>query len=109
MNNIRTIALTSAQLGAIVCSGVLDAADDPAYRTADEDILRLSIAGTKLVVSPNTRDSIARAINELSNAEDEAARELGSKEPSSFLAARASRTLSNLFVKVSRLKFEEAS
>ena len=105
MSNIRTIKLTDAQLSAIVCSGILDTAFDD--RSVDEDILRLSIAGTKLVVSPNTRKSIERAINDLSNQEDAFARSLASKESSSFLAARASRALSNLFVKVSRLTFEE--
>ena len=106
MNNIRAIALTPAQVSAIHCSGILDDDDDC---TADDMIFKLSVIGTNLIVSPNTREAIARAGNDMSNAEDVFARHLGTKEPAAFLAARASKALTNLFVKVSRLTFEEAS
>ena len=73
--------------------------------TTDEQVLKLSVVNMRtLVISPNTREAIARAINELSNSEDAANQER--PDPS---AAGAALALSNLFLKVLRLQFAEES
>ena len=96
------IRLTDAQLSALQCAGLFERDD----LTNDEDVLRLSVQEHYLVVSPNTREAIARALNELSNAEDAAAVE--QRNELAIYAARAARSLSNLYSKVLRIEMASA-
>lgn len=92
-------------MSALECVGLFDAWEEDVL-THDEEILVLSLQRdrNKLVVSATTQEPITRALNELSNAEDESARWLGRKDEMGRLAARASRALSALYLKVLRMK-----
>lgn len=101
--------LTEAQYSALECSGLLLDVDDNFSLedlTDDEKVLRAAISGRTLTVDDDTYEAIARAINELSNAEDNAAGE--QRNEMAIYAKRASRALSNLFIKVTRRDCENA-
>ena len=100
---LQKIRLTDAQVSALQCSRLFDGCDD---LTPDEDVLRLSVQGRTLIVSVTTQEPIARAVCELTNAEDAAA-ETNSNRGTTIgtQAARAYRALSNLHSKVLRLTF----
>jgi hypothetical protein len=102
--NVVAIKLTAAQVSALTCAGLLDDVWRDGDLTPEEEILRLSIQETRtgftLVVSANTRDTVAAALNDLSNAEDEASR--GQANECAILTRRASRVLANLYGKVLR-------
>lgn len=104
VRRVQRVQMSAAQRSALECSGVLDTSR-PGENTPEENVLRWAVLGDGLLVSPTTQATIADVLNDLSNGEDDLARRLGKREPGSFLAARASRSLAALYGKVLRLKF----
>lgn len=94
------IRLTDAQLSALECSG-LEIIDRDADDAEDLAVLAAAWTGRTLTVTDATRESLWRAINDRSNAEDAAAEQDNDPAMRTF-ARRASRSLATLGSRVLR-------
>lgn len=95
MRDPRRIRLTSAQVSALECSGILEAAEGPR-----EAAVLAAWQGSLLIVAHEALDDVCGGLVDLANAEDASAEE-GSLDPVQRRQARgACDALSNLVAKI---------
>ncbi len=91
-----TLTLTPAEQSALECAG-LEEAD---FTTEDQKVLSDAWFGKRLIFDPSEADQIRRAVNELSNDEDNRATDRDEDPEMRKFARRASMALSRLMQRI---------